>query len=274
MAQSLPQGLQACQKGHVDPTWPNPLPEAYEHAEWCTSTPDGPPAVPKAHEHGKWPQNNAPTSPGPTSVPNRPRRRHMAHPFPQAFEHAERAQHGPIPSPRRTSTPNVHHNPRWLPNDAAACHKPTRVPNGAQAPQTCPPAAHKGAKRRTTMPDGPSPSPSPTKTQNDARQPDSAPTVPKAHKHTRSPPNGPARSPQPYEHAKQGAHQRQTMHPAFPKAHEHSRWIQNDTAQNGAPPSLRATSMPNGAPTTHIAPNASPTPPPLPLDQAAHPRHP
>ncbi|KIJ18006.1 hypothetical protein PAXINDRAFT_9095 [Paxillus involutus ATCC 200175] len=50
-AQSLPQGLRACQKGHVDPTWPNPLPEAYEHAERCTSTPDGPPAVPKAHEH-------------------------------------------------------------------------------------------------------------------------------------------------------------------------------------------------------------------------------
>ncbi|KIJ10632.1 hypothetical protein PAXINDRAFT_16400 [Paxillus involutus ATCC 200175] len=79
-------------------------------------------------------------------------------------------------------------------------------------------------------PNRPSPSPSPTKTQNDARWPDSAPTVPKAHEHARSPPNDQPTHPSPT-----------SVHPTFPKAHEHSRWLQNDVPTPPGP-----TSAPNG----------------------------
>ncbi|KIJ08830.1 hypothetical protein PAXINDRAFT_18064 [Paxillus involutus ATCC 200175] len=90
MAQSLPQGLRACQKGHIDPTWPNPLPEAYEHAEQCTSTPDGPPAVPKAHEHGHVDPTSTPHGP---PLPSGLRARRMGttrpNPITKAHEHTE-----------------------------------------------------------------------------------------------------------------------------------------------------------------------------------------
>ncbi|KIJ08224.1 hypothetical protein PAXINDRAFT_18627 [Paxillus involutus ATCC 200175] len=118
-AQSLPQGLRACQKGHVDPTRPNPLPEAYEHAERCTSTPDGPPAVPKANEHGKWPQNNAPTPPGPTSVPNGAHAPQPTHSL---------AMNSPDGHKRHVRTPNGAHRAQtahplslWPPPTLRAC---------------------------------------------------------------------------------------------------------------------------------------------------------
>jgi hypothetical protein len=111
----------------------------------------------------------------------------MAHPFPQAFEHAERARHGPIPSPRLTSTPNAHHDPRWLPNDAAACHKPTRVPNSTQAPQTCPSAVTKAHEHARCAPMDPPAPPRSTRVPNGARRRQTdrpLPPVPRRHKTT------------------------------------------------------------------------------------------
>jgi hypothetical protein len=191
---------------------PSPLPEAYEHAKRCTSTLDGPPAVPKAYEHGKWPQNDVPTPPGPqacqtghvdpTSTPHgtplpsglRARRTGMTRPNPitKAHEHAKWAPRPQTAAKRHSCLPQAHEGAQ---QHTGTPDVPTRCRQGPRACQVCTdgpacsPQAHEGAKRRTTTPDGPSPSPSPTKTQNDARQPDSTPTVPKAHEHARSPPN-------------------------------------------------------------------------------------
>ncbi|KIJ15098.1 hypothetical protein PAXINDRAFT_77904, partial [Paxillus involutus ATCC 200175] len=150
---SVPKGPR---QPHVNPTWPNPLPEAYEHAERCTLTPDGPPAVPKAHEHGKWPQNDTPTSPGPTSMPNRPHRPDVDATW-------------PTPSLRPSSTLNGHDMAQSHHQGARAHQMHTMTPDGCQTTQplatsprgcqtahdnarwTVPfPQSHEDTKRRTS----------------------------------------------------------------------------------------------------------------------------
>ncbi|KIK77190.1 hypothetical protein PAXRUDRAFT_17661 [Paxillus rubicundulus Ve08.2h10] len=166
----------------------------------------------------------------------------------------------PTPSFRPSGTtrpnhiPKAHEHTGWPPTNPPA-----------------PPLAHERATRHPSTPDGPSPPSSPTNTQRRTSTRDGALTVLKAHEDSRSLPNDTPTPPQPYGRTKWGT-LTPDGRPALPKAHEHAlqtshvnprQATSTPAVQNATPPSLRATSTPSGAPTTHTAPNTSLPPPRL-----------
>jgi hypothetical protein len=122
MAQSLPQGLRACQKGHVDPTL----------------TPHGPTPFPR-----------------PTSTPNGARRCQTAHPLSLRLTNMVSGPRTTRPLPPGPRAGHV--DPTSMPHGPPLPPRPTSVPNGAHAPQPTHSLATNspdGHKRHVCTPNG------------------------------------------------------------------------------------------------------------------------
>ncbi|KIJ06313.1 hypothetical protein PAXINDRAFT_20486 [Paxillus involutus ATCC 200175] len=222
--------------GHVDPTWPNPLPEAYEHAKQCTSTPDGPTAVPKAHEHGH--VNPMSTPHGPPLPPGL-RARQMAttwlNPFPQGPRACQTAHTHPS---QPTHWPRTHQtaiNDMSARQTAHIEHRQcTRCPYGLPQPSEL-------AKRPTSTPE-------------------CRPAVRKVHEHTRWPQNSVPIPPG--RRACQTAHTHpRRAHPLSPRPTHFPQPHENMKRRTPSPDIAPSVPRPTSTPDFHQTRNDPPTHP-------------